>query len=456
MATGYATLYGDMAGGFAVIKDVPKTLVYALCRDLNERAGPRRDPASGASTSRRRRSCARISSTPTRCPPYDVLDPIIEGYVEDDLSVAELVARGHRRRARAARRAHGRPQRVQAPPGAARRARVAEGVRQGPPAADHQPLARLTVDRRVSGPSRARGRRARPLLPELALIAATIAYGATFKLVQNALDDVTPVGFILLRFAIGAIVLVPFALRSGWRGAVDGVDARPRATSCSRVLAFGVVGFAGYWFQNAGLERTTTSNSAFITGLVRRVHAADRDRRDAAPPGAQRRGRGRVSRSSACSCSRARTFALHAGDALTLGVRVHVRASGSCSAACFSQRFDPIALTAAQIVVFAVLAVPVVAIGGLGHVTGRVVVAVLVTGVLCSAVAFTLQLWGQRCVEPSRAAVILLFEPVVAGIRRLSGSASGSASPATSARLDHPRRHRHRRVAVVAPPAPRT
>ena len=45
MATGYATLYGDMAGGFAVIKDVPKTLVYALCNDLNERAGSRRDPA---------------------------------------------------------------------------------------------------------------------------------------------------------------------------------------------------------------------------------------------------------------------------------------------------------------------------------------------------------------------------------------------------------------------------
>ena len=38
-ATGYSTLYGDMAGGFAVIKDVPKTLVYALCRDRNERAG---------------------------------------------------------------------------------------------------------------------------------------------------------------------------------------------------------------------------------------------------------------------------------------------------------------------------------------------------------------------------------------------------------------------------------
>ena len=72
-----------------------------------------------------------------------MLDPILEGYVEDDLSVAELVAAGFdadivRRIARLVD-----SQRVQAAPGAARRAGVAEGVRQGPPPADHQPLARL-------------------------------------------------------------------------------------------------------------------------------------------------------------------------------------------------------------------------------------------------------------------------------------------------------------------------
>ena len=65
--------------------------------------------------------------------------------------------------------------------------------------------------------------------------------------------------------------------------------------------------------------------------------------------------------------------------------------------------------------VLAACAVPVVLVGGVGHVTGSVVVAALVTGVVCSALAFSLQLWGQRYVEPSRAAVILLFEPVVAG-----------------------------------------
>ena len=64
----------------------------------------------------------------------------------------------------------------------------------------------------VSGSAPLTWETARPLVPELALIAATIAYGATFKLVQDALDDVTPVGFILLRFGLGAIVLLPFAV----------------------------------------------------------------------------------------------------------------------------------------------------------------------------------------------------------------------------------------------------
>ena len=143
MATGYATLYGDMAGGFAVIKDVSKTLVYALCRDLNERLG--REVVPSAVIEKAPSAELRPDQKDTdSLPPYDELDPIIEGYVEGDESVAELAARGVERRAGAARGAHGRPQRVQAPAGAARCARLPQGVRQGPPAADHQPLARLT------------------------------------------------------------------------------------------------------------------------------------------------------------------------------------------------------------------------------------------------------------------------------------------------------------------------
>jgi NAD+ synthase (glutamine-hydrolysing) len=93
-ATGYSTLYGDMAGGFAVIKDVPKMLVYALSRDRNERA--LRDLIPEAvlekAPSAELRPDQRDSDS---LPDYELLDPIIEGYVEDDLSVAELEAAGH-------------------------------------------------------------------------------------------------------------------------------------------------------------------------------------------------------------------------------------------------------------------------------------------------------------------------------------------------------------------------
>jgi len=93
MAVGYATLYGDMAGGFAVIKDVPKTLVYALARDRNERG--ERPPIPEAALEKPPTAELRADQRDSdSLPPYDVLDPIVEGYVEDDKSVAELEAEG--------------------------------------------------------------------------------------------------------------------------------------------------------------------------------------------------------------------------------------------------------------------------------------------------------------------------------------------------------------------------
>lgn len=93
MATGYATLYGDMAGGFAVIKDVEKTLVFAVCRDLNARRGREIIPIAVLEKppSAELRPDQKDSDS---LPPYELLDPIIERYVERDLSVAEIVAKG--------------------------------------------------------------------------------------------------------------------------------------------------------------------------------------------------------------------------------------------------------------------------------------------------------------------------------------------------------------------------
>ncbi len=92
-AVGYSTLYGDMAGGFAPIKDVPKTLVYELARWRNARDGtppiPQRvlDKPPSAELRPGQKDTDSL-------PAYEVLDPIVEAYVEDDLGPEEIVAAG--------------------------------------------------------------------------------------------------------------------------------------------------------------------------------------------------------------------------------------------------------------------------------------------------------------------------------------------------------------------------
>jgi len=91
MGVGYATLYGDMAGGFAVLKDVPKTLVYDLARYRNSlgQVIPRRvlDKPPSAELRPDQRDTDSL-------PPYDVLDPLLYAYVEEDRELPEMVAMG--------------------------------------------------------------------------------------------------------------------------------------------------------------------------------------------------------------------------------------------------------------------------------------------------------------------------------------------------------------------------
>jgi NAD+ synthase (glutamine-hydrolysing) len=93
MAVGYSTLYGDLAGGFAPIKDVPKTLVYELARWRNERPStpPIPDRVLEKPPSAELRPGQRDTDS---LPPYEVLDPIIEAYVEEDRSPEEILAAG--------------------------------------------------------------------------------------------------------------------------------------------------------------------------------------------------------------------------------------------------------------------------------------------------------------------------------------------------------------------------
>jgi NAD+ synthase (glutamine-hydrolysing) len=97
MAVGYCTLYGDMAGGFAVIKDIPKTLVYRLCRYRNALG-----VAQGIGEVIPERIITRPPSAELRAdqkdqdslPPYEILDAIVQGYMVENRSVDQLIADG--------------------------------------------------------------------------------------------------------------------------------------------------------------------------------------------------------------------------------------------------------------------------------------------------------------------------------------------------------------------------
>ena len=255
--------------------------------------------------------------------------------------------------------------------------------------------------------------RLRPYLPELALALASALYGSTFILVQNALDDVTPSAFNVLRFGVAALALLPLVVRRDWRGPA------PRTTDSVRTLvvagtALGLVGIVAYQTQNVGLHHTSTSNSSFITGLFvvfTPVIAAFRYRR---PP------RRPVVAAVACALVglfllTGASFQLSFGDGVTL-ITAFVWAVWLIGTGEVTRRFDTFALIFVQVVTIGIGSVVIAAFEGVGTVTGAVVVAVIVTGVGCSAIAFSLSAWAQRVIDPERAGVINLLEPVVAGV----------------------------------------
>ncbi len=119
MAVGYATLYGDMAGGFAPIKDCSKLLVYRLCawRNAQSQAIPAR-VIERPPTAELRHDQKDTDSLP----PYEILDPILEAFIEEDLSRGSNLGARLRPGDRGAHLGSGEAQRIQAPAGASRRA----------------------------------------------------------------------------------------------------------------------------------------------------------------------------------------------------------------------------------------------------------------------------------------------------------------------------------------------
>jgi len=254
--------------------------------------------------------------------------------------------------------------------------------------------------------------RLRAFYPELALVVASFLYGATFTIVQDALDDLTATGFILVRFAIGGAALLPLALRRGWRGpAARPTDSQRVMTACG--IALGVSAFVGYVCQNVGLQHTTTSNSAFITGLFAVF----------TPLVAAVVYRRLPNRWVVISVALAvlglflltgAQPSLGFGDAITLVTALSF-GIWFVQLGAWANRFDVVTLTCVELLAIAVLAAPIVVLDGFGDFTAQAMFAVVFTGLGCSAFAFSIQAWAQRRVEAARASIIELLEPVVAG-----------------------------------------
>ena len=222
---GYSTLYGDSAGGFAVIKDVPKTLVYRLCRYRNARQAAELIPET-VSPRRPRPSCVPTSATTRALPPYEVLDPLLEALVLHDRSIADVVEQRVRPRARRPGGVAGRRRRVQAPAVAARCPHHRQGIRQGSAHADHQSLPRPAPRHRSEQAMAASG------MPDR-FDAAALAMGG------GTLDGVGPPGaaaLSLLDAHARLVRVVPVGRASALRdtrvvGGVRAGAAKPRCFS---------------------------------------------------------------------------------------------------------------------------------------------------------------------------------------------------------------------------------
>jgi len=248
----------------------------------------------------------------------------------------------------------------------------------------------------------------RRFAPEGALVLAALAYGVTFPLVHDALADIEPFAYLVLRFSIAAAVLAPFAVALARR------DPASRRTLLRAGLLAGVLLTGGYAAQTVGLQVVSPSTSAFITGLyvvLTPVVEAVVRRRLPAPPVLVGIGVATVGLYLLTGAS----VALGAGELATL-LGAALFAVWIVYQGEYAHRLHPVPFTTVQLVVIAVLCLPPTAVQGIGRLSGLALFAAAFTGVACSAVALSLQVWGQRRIPPSRTALILLLEPVFAGV----------------------------------------
>jgi drug/metabolite transporter (DMT)-like permease len=246
---------------------------------------------------------------------------------------------------------------------------------------------------------------------EAALVVNTIIWGATFVVVKHALQDVSPILFLALRFTLAtAALLVLF--RGAWSH-----PRNPRWSLEGGAVA-GIFLFSGYAFQTIGLQYTTAPKSAFLTGLTAVITPLLAALVYRNMPRLMEIGGVLVATAGmALMTLPGYTLEMNRGDLLTVGAAAcyaaHILALSRYSA---TASFE--LLSTAQIGVSALLA------WGLFHWmedphirwTAGVWVAIAVTGLFATAVAFTFQAWAQKYTTSTRTALIFMLEPVFAWI----------------------------------------
>ena len=233
------------------------------------------------------------------------------------------------------------------------------------------------------------------------MLVAGVLFGSTFVVMKDAVADVEPIPFIAVRFLIGAAVLAPWASRSRWR-----------PSTMRAGFWCGLALLAGYIFQTVGLQYTSSSVSAFITYmlvvLVPVIAAVTVRRIPTAPTAA------------GVALATAGLVLLTGGDAgfgkgewLTLGCAISF-AIHIVLLSQFSPRSSTALLTAVQLALVGGVALVIGAFAGGYSFPLSAWLAAIYTGVAVSAVAFALQVWGQRVIGPTRTSLLLMIEPVAA------------------------------------------
>jgi drug/metabolite transporter (DMT)-like permease len=243
---------------------------------------------------------------------------------------------------------------------------------------------------------------------ELALVGVTVIWGATFVLVKSALAEVSTILFLALRFTLAAIVLAVV-----YRKAL-----MERRAGIGPGLVAGFLLFTAYFFQTKGLELTTPSKSAFLTGLsIPMVPLAGSLVYRNRPRLFEVAGILIATAGMAIMTLPATGFGIGRGDILSIlcavAFALHI---------VWVSHYTPlIGFEAIAVVQVAAAALPGLLLFRFAepvrfHAGGEVVAAVTVTGLLATAVAFTTLAWAQQYTTATRSALIFALEPVVAWI----------------------------------------